>query len=131
MKKILFLAVLFVVSTSAFSQTFEKDIKKLMYAKNGLGAVENITTKLSKGVAENDKAKFEKEMNDLVSRFIDNTVEELKTNYTNEQINAIYAEFHSDKINYEEETIQFFSNYRRLKGEFFRSAKELYYQYIQ
>ena len=131
MKKLLLLVTVLFISISSFAQskTIDQNITKLMYAKNGMGAIENVTTKLATGISENKRTEFSTKLNSLKTEFIQKTMVRFKKDYTNEEITAIYNEFHSDKINYTDETNNFFAKFRKLKGEFSKSAKELYFQY--
>ena len=129
-KALLFVTILFItINSFAQSKSFDQNLTQLMYAKNGMGPIENLTPKLVQGISEEHKAAFITKMNTLKIEAIKNIKDQFKKDYTNSQIIAIYSEFTSDKINYTEETIGFFGKFRKLKGQFSKSAKELYFQY--
>ncbi|MCF6351185.1 MAG: hypothetical protein L3J23_09210 [Flavobacteriaceae bacterium] len=131
MKKLLLFifVLLFTISSFAQEKSFEENITQLMYAKNGMSAIENITPELTKTISANNKTKFSAKLDVLKTEFIQNTKAQLKEEYTNSQIVAIYTEYYSDKTNYTDQTNDFFSKYRKLKEVFFRDAKLLYVEY--
>jgi hypothetical protein len=130
MKKI-FLLILITLSFSVFAQKadFDKAIKKLMYAKNGMLTTESITKDLARNIPQNKVAEFTKKMNVLKSNFEKTSIQEFKRKYSTADINEIYKEFTSDKINYSDKTNNFFKFFRSLKGRFYASAKQLYGEY--
>lgn len=130
MRKILLL-VLVTSSFSAFAQKsdFDQAIQKLMYAKKGMLSVENMTKNLSKGIPEANKAAFIDKMNALTENFKTTAVQEFKRKYSTADIQEIYNEYTSDKINYSDKTNDFFKFFRHLKGQFYSEAKRLYGDY--
>ena len=130
MKKIVLAITILLFTVSTFAQQASKEnITKLMYAKKGMSGVESISADLAKSISATNKTAFTTKLDNLKTEFIKSTIAQLKSDYTDAEIVAIYNEFTSDKINYEEETIAFFSHYRRLKGLFFRDAKQLFFEY--
>ncbi len=131
MKKIFLLFTILFIAVNTFAQTksFNQNITDLMFAKNGMGGIENSASKLSTEMTGNKKVAFLNKMNTLKTEFMKNTISQFKKDYTNEEIVAIYTEFHSDIINRSDLHNDFFSKYRRIKGLYFKSAKELYFQY--
>ncbi len=124
---ILFVAVLlFSISSFAQNKSIDENLTQLMYAKNGLVGVENIATKMSLGVSENNKTTFIAGVENLKTEFMQNALSELKKEFSNADIIAIYNEFTSDKIEYEDRTVNFFAKFRKLKGQYFKSVKELF-----
>jgi hypothetical protein len=130
MKKV-FLLILVTLSFSVFAQKadFDKAIKKLMYAKNGMLTAENITKDLARNIPQSKVAEFTKKMDLLRSNFEKTAIQEFKRKYSTADINDIYNEFTSNKINYSDKTNDFFKFFRSLKGRFYSSAKRLYGEY--
>lgn len=131
MKKLFIFATFIFIAINSFSQnkTFDENITQLMYAKNGMGGVEKITDQLANSLADDKKATFTTTLNNVKEKFIIDSKAKFKQDYTNEQIVAIYNEFHSSEINYTDETNGFFAKFRKLKGQFFKKAKELYFEH--
>lgn len=131
MKKLFIFATFLFIAINSFSQdkTFDENITQLMYAKNGMGGVEKITDQLANSLSDDKKSTFTTALNNVKAKFIIDAKAKFKQDYTNEQIVAIYDEYHSTKINYTDETNRFFSKFRALKGHFFKKAKELYFEY--
>lgn len=132
MKNLFFFATFLFIAIGSFAQnkTFDENITQLMYAKNGMNGVEKITDQLALNISDDDKkVAFKTVLSKIKSDFIVDTKAEFKKAYTNDQIVAIYSEFHSTKINYTEQTNGFFHKFRALKGQFFKKAKQLYLEY--
>ncbi len=125
---ILFIAVLlFTISSFAQTKTIDENLTQLMSAKNGLVGVENVATKMSQGISnENNKTVFITGVENLKTEFMQNALSELKREFSNDDVIAIYNEFTSDKIVYEDRTVNFFAKFRKLKGQYFKSVKELF-----
>ena len=131
MKKI-FLLVLVTLSLHSFAQKdteFEKVALQLMYAKNGMGNVENIEKNMPNGVSEADKSDFRAALHTMAENFKKHAINEFRRKYSTADLKAIYKEFTSDALVYEERTVDFFRFFRRLKAEFSRDAKALYFEY--
>lgn len=130
MKKI-FLLVLVTLTMQSFAQKdgFDKAIKKLMYAKNGMGQVDSMKKNYIDIVPQDKVAEFSKKMDILKDNFMNSAIQEFRRKYSTNDIKEIYTEYTSDKINYTDKTNEFFQFYRRLKGQFFANAKRLLSDY--
>jgi len=130
MKRI-FLLILVTLSFTAFAQKadFDKAITKLMYAKKGMLTVENIGKDLVRNIPKEKVAKFNQELEVLRNNFKKTAIQEFKRKYSTADIQNIYTEFTSDKVNYSDKTNNFFSFFRHLKGQFYADAKRLYAKY--
>ncbi|HFS67454.1 MAG TPA: hypothetical protein ENK67_04505 [Flavobacteriia bacterium] len=131
MKKI-FLLFLVGFSLNSFAQkdNFDQAITKLMYAKKGMLTVENLKDDLSKNLPKDKVAEFTNKMNLLTENFKKTAIQEFKRKYSIADINSIYNEFTSDKINYSDKTNDFFKFFRHLKGQFYGDAKRLYGEFM-
>ena len=131
MKKI-FLLVFVTLSLNSFAQKdaeFDKIAMQLMYAKNGMGTVDNIESNMPNGVSEANKPAFKKALSEMTANFKKHALTELRRKYSTADLKAIYKEFTSDALIYEERTVDFFRFFRKLKAEFSHDAKDLYFQY--
>lgn len=132
MKKLIFAITLLFISVGIFAQgkaPSEKAITKLMFVKKGMSTVNTITENLSQKMDAKKATAFKVEMDTYKKNMLDKAMRTFKSDYTASQIDAIYKECTSDKIDYTDLTNNFFAKWRRLKGEFFKSAKETFFKY--
>ena len=132
MKKIIFALVFGFVAFGAFAQNKTNDaITKLMYVKQGMKTVNSISGELVSGVAAENVAKFNTEMKAYKENMLQKAIKTFSSDYSASQLDAIYKECTSDKINYSDMTNNFFAKWRQIKGEYFKNAKETYFKYRQ
>ena len=133
MKKIILLFVLTLATTTLFAQkedARDAAIIKLMNVKKGMVSVNSLANSMSKNMDTKQASSFKAEMKSYKSTLTKTAVTTFKKDYTAEEINFIYNECTSDKINYSDLTNGFFSKWRRLKGElYFSKAKQAYFKY--
>jgi len=130
MKKIIFALVFAFVALGMFAQNkTDKAITKLMYVKQGMKTVDAIAGELTNGVASENLAKYTAEMKTFKTDMLQKARESFKANYTLSQLDAIYTECTSDKVDYTDLTNNFFAKWREYRGEYFRNAKQTYFKY--
>ena len=133
MKKILFIFVLTFATIGLSAQSkkgpTDKAITQLMHVKKGMVSVNGITNELAEKIEPSKEKAFRAEMDTFRGDMINNAMKTFKADYTASEIDAIYKECTSDKIDYTDLTNTFFAKWRRLKGEFFKHAKETYFKY--
>lgn len=134
MKKTLLTLVFAFVSIALFSQkTDARDaaILKLMNVKKGMVSVNSLPDSMSKKMSAKDATSFKAELNKHKTELINTALETFKKDYTAKEIDFIYNECTSDKIDYTDLTNGFFRKWRQLKGNlYFRYAKEIYAKYM-
>lgn len=104
-------------------------LEHLMAVKRGMETVNNITESLAKDIAIDKVDLFRAEMKTYKETMLTTAMTEFKTTYSTSDIDAIYTECTSDKIEYTDQTNDFFKKWRKLKGNFFRQAKQTYFKY--
>jgi len=134
MKKTLLTFVFAFISIALFSQkTSSRDaaILKLMNVKRGMASVNSLPDNMSKNMSEKDATSFKAELSKYKTQLINTALETFKKDYTAKEIDFIYNECTSDKIDYTDLTNGFFRKWRQLKGNlYFRHAKETYAKYM-
>ena len=133
MNKLILTLVFTLISLGIFAQSktvpTDKALTKLMEVKKGMNAVNSITNDLAQKLTASKSANFKTEMNNFKADLISNSFKTFKETYSASEIDAIYAECTSDKIDYTDLTNGFFRKWRQLKGQFFKNAKETYLKY--
>ncbi len=131
MKKIILLFVLTLATLSLFSQN-DRDsaILRLMNAKKGMVPVNSLAASMTKNLDSKQAASFNKEMAVYKKELVKAAITKFKAEYTSKEIEAIYNEFTSDKINYSDLTLNFLKKWRKLKGDlYFSKAKQTYFKH--
>ena len=133
MKKIILTLVLITITIGSFAQKStpsDADVLKLMNVKRGMESVNSLADDMSRNLDSKKQIEFKKVMKKHKSTLIKEALKKFKAEYTAEEIKAIYDECTSDEINYSDLTNDFFSKWRRIKGEqFFRFAKQEFSKY--
>lgn len=133
MKKIILLFVLVFATTTLFAQNKDardSAIIKLMNVKKGMVSVNSLAKSMSKNMDAKQTASFKTEIAVYKKDLIKQAVAKFKADYTAKEINAIYDECTSDKINYSDLTNGFFSKWRQLKGNlYFSKVKQAYFKH--
>lgn len=133
MKKIILLLALTFVTSSLFAQMYgpkEQAILKLMTVKKGMVSINSLSDNMSKDMSTENATNFKAEMDVYKKELVSTALETFKADYTAKEIDAIYKECTSDKINYTDLTNNFFKKWRRLKSDlYFSKAKETYFKY--
>ena len=133
MKKSILSFVLLFLTVGLFAQKntpSDKAILKMMNVKRGMTSVNSLADQMSENMDAKNAASFKKEMETYKQELINTAIATFKKDYTAEEIDAIYKECTSDKIDYTDLTNGFFRKWRQLKGNlFFRRAKEIYFKY--
>ena len=128
MRKILLSLALIISTIGLFAQKStptDAAVLKMMNVKRGMESVNSLANDMSRNLDSKKITKFKKVMDNHKATLISEALKKFKAEYTAKEIKAIYDECTSDEINYSELTNNFFSKWRRLKGEFyFRYAKE-------
>jgi len=123
-----------VMSFGVFAQSKNaptKDaVEQLMSLGDGMKTVNGITESLAKDLTVTNSEKFRAEMNIFKVAMLKTAVETFTKDYTDTEVKAIYKEFNDTTIiDRSDLTNNFFAKWRKIKGTFFKSAKETYFKY--
>lgn len=133
MKKIIILLVMSLATTLLFAQDNNKrdaSILKLMNVKKGMSSVNSLPDSMVKNMNAKNAANFKSEMSVFKEALISEALTTFRKKYTAEDIDFIYSEATSDKIDYSDLTNGFFRKWRQLKANlYFKKAKETYFKY--
>jgi len=133
MKKSILTIVLLFLTFGLFAQKStpsDEAVLKMMNVKKGMTSVNSLANQMSEKMDAKNVASFKKEMETYKQELINTALATFKKDYTAEEMDAIYKECTSDKIDYSDLTNGFFRKWRQLKANiFFRRAKETYFKY--
>ena len=133
MKKIFLTFVLTFIAIGMFAQKSiptDTAVLKLMNIKKGMVSVNSLADSMSKKMTLKNATDFKTEMNVYKAEMIAKAMETFKNDYSVEDIDFIYNECTSDKIDYTDLTNNFFRKWRSIKGNyFFSKAKASYAKY--
>jgi len=132
MKKNILLFVLTLATLVSFAQKESRDaaILKLMNVKRGMASVNALPDNMAKNMDNQKAASFKAEMAVFKEELIKAALSKFKADYTAKEIDFIYAECTSDKIDYTDLTNGFFRKWRHLKSKmYFSKSKQTYFKY--
>ena len=94
-------------------------------------SVNTLPDSMTKNLDPKKADEFKAEMAVFKKELIEKAIAKFKADYTAKEIDFIYEECTSDKIDYTDLTNGFFSKWRQLKGKiYFSRAKETYFKYL-
>lgn len=129
MKKYILLFILTVTTTVLFAQS-DAAILKLMNVKRGMVSVNTLPDSMAKNMDNQKATNFKAEMAVFKQELITASLLKFKKDYTAKEIDFIYAECTSDKIDYTDLTNGFFRKWRKLKSDmYFSKSKQTYFKY--